>query len=48
MGRPAPDMAIEYRELIIDFGGTGYVALYRYAGEEVVVLAIKHQREAGY
>lgn len=48
IGRPVQDMTLEYRELVIDFGGSGYVALYRYAGQEVVVLAIKHQREAGY
>jgi len=48
IGRPAPDMAPDYRELVIDFGGSGYVALYRYVGQEVVVLAIRHQREAGY
>jgi plasmid stabilization system protein ParE len=40
----------ELRELIIPFGGSGYVALYRYeASEETVyILAFRHQREAGY
>lgn len=47
IGRP-----VEYdlRELVISRGRTGYVALY--ALEEdwgaVLVLAIRHQREAGY
>ena len=38
------------RELVISRGKTGYVALYRVrAGlERVEVLAIRHQREAGY
>ena len=38
------------RELIISRGRSGYVALYRYneARDEVLVLAIRHQREAGY
>lgn len=38
------------RELVISFGKTGYVALYRFvpALEEVRVLAIRHQREMGY
>ena len=40
----------ELRELIISRGKTGYVALYSYLElEDVVqVLALKHQREAGY
>ncbi len=40
----------ELRELVISFGRTGYVALYRVvsASGEVRILAIKHQRELGY
>lgn len=48
IGRPAEDMEPEYREWIIDFGGSGYVALYRYEAETAVILAVRHQREAGY
>lgn len=48
IGRPAEDMAPEYRELLIDFGDSGYVALYGYDGETVVILAVRHQREVGY
>ncbi len=48
IGRPAEEMEIEYRELLIDFGDSGYVALYRYQGDFVTVLALRHQREAGY
>ena len=48
IGRPAEDMEPEYREWIIDFGGSGTVALYRYEADAVVILAIRHQREAGY
>ncbi len=38
------------RELVISYGRTGYVALYRFvpARKEVRVLAIKHQRELRY
>lgn len=37
------------RELIIPFGGTGYVALYEIVGpRKVVVLALRHQREEDY
>lgn len=38
------------RELVISRGRTGYVALYSYeeAQDAVLILAIRHQREAGY
>ena len=47
MGRPVQN---QLRELIISRGKTGYVALYEYdeAADVVLVLAIRHQREAGY
>ena len=37
------------RELIVPFGGTGYVALYEIVSpSKVVVLAVRHQREEDY
>lgn len=49
IGRPLSDLP-ELRELIIEFGNTGYVALYRHesADETVYLLAFRHQKEAGY
>ncbi len=47
IGRPVEEMDIEYRELLIDFGDSGYVALYRYDGELITVLALRHQKEVG-
>ena len=40
----------DIRELVISFGQTGYVALYRFvpARQEVRILAIRHQRELHY
>ena len=40
----------ELRELVISFGKTGYVALYRFlpARELIRILAIRHQRELDY
>jgi addiction module RelE/StbE family toxin len=40
----------ELRELIISYGHSGYVALYRFviASDEIRVLAIRHQREVGF
>lgn len=38
------------RELVIDFGTAGYLALYRYEPplDAVTILAIKRQREDDY
>jgi addiction module RelE/StbE family toxin len=47
-GRPAEGYDETYRELIIDFGDSGYVALYRFHGDEVIILTIRHQKEVGY
>lgn len=49
MGRPIDDEP-ELRELIIDFGSAGYVALYHYVpdSEQITILAIRHQREGGF
>jgi len=40
----------DMRELVVSQGRTGYVALYSYEVESnaVLVLAIRHQREAGF
>ncbi len=43
-------IAGEVRELVISYGQTGYVALYRFvvARQEVRILALRHQRELGF
>ena len=48
IGRPADEMEPQYREWLIDFGDSGYIALYRYDGQTAVILAVRHQKEAGY
>ena len=47
VGRP---YKLPMRELIISRGHSGYLALYRYnpITDEVLVMRIRHQREAGY
>ena len=47
MGRSAGG---SLRELVISRGRSGYLALYEYqtAADRVLVLAIRHQREAGF
>lgn len=49
IGRPDLDEP-ELRELLIPFGDSGYVALYRFEAAEdvVVILAFRHQKEAGH
>lgn len=48
VGRPVEDMDIEFREWLIDFGSSGYVVLYRFDGDGINILAVRHQKEAGY
>jgi plasmid stabilization system protein ParE len=49
IGRPAEGMDdLAFRELLIDFGDSGYVARYRLAEDSVTVLAVRHQKEAGF
>lgn len=37
-----------FRDRIIPFGDGGYVARYRVDGDTAVVLAVRHQKEAGF
>jgi plasmid stabilization system protein ParE len=48
IGRPADELPPEFREWVIEFGHGAYVALYRYDGKQVTILAVRHGREAGY
>ena len=45
IGRPADDMDPEYREWLIDFGNSGYIALYRFDAQTAVIVAVRHQKE---
>ena len=49
IGRPLGGRST-LRELVISHGKTGYIALYEYSPVEklVRIVAIRHQREAGY
>lgn len=48
VGRPAVEMDQEFREWLVDFGDSGYIALYRYDGQTAVIVAVRHQKEVGY
>ena len=47
LGRLVEGLEPEYREWLIDFGSDSYVALYRLDGQKAVILAVRHQKEAG-
>ncbi|OXR50783.1 plasmid stabilization protein [Pusillimonas sp. T2] len=48
VGRPVDGMADEFRDWIIDFGDSGYVARYRVGLQFVTILAVRHQKEIGF
>jgi len=49
-GRPADDLDPEHRELLIPFGVSGYILVYEVNVDDafIVILAVRHQKEAGY
>ncbi|WP_209426826.1 type II toxin-antitoxin system RelE/ParE family toxin [Pararhodobacter sp. SW119] len=48
LGRVVDDLPEEFREWLIDFGDSGYVVRYHLDDDTVTILAIRHQKEAGY
>ena len=48
VGRPVEEMDNEYRDWIIDFGDSGYVARYRVDPQFVSVLAVRRPTEVGF
>jgi len=46
-GRPVPHMTTGFREWVIEFGKGHYIALYHY-DRELIILAVRHDREDGY
>jgi plasmid stabilization system protein ParE len=48
VGRPVEDLDLDYRDLPIVFGNSGYLVRYQIRAGEVLIVAIKHAREAGY
>ena len=47
-GRPAEDLEPEHRELLVPFGASGYILLYRVENSFVYILAVRHQKEVEY
>jgi len=48
IGRPIDELPPEFREWVIEFGHGADIALYHYDAKQVVILAVRHGREAGY
>jgi len=48
IGRHVLDMDDEFRDWIIDFGDSGYVARYRLDAGDITILALRHQKEVGF
>jgi addiction module RelE/StbE family toxin len=48
IGKPMQDMPSEFREWPVPFAGSSYLLFYRFDGERVVILAVRHGRELGY
>lgn len=48
IGRPVEHMDPAFREWLINFGGSGYVVLYRNEPDLVVIVAVRHQKQVGY
>ena len=48
LGRRVPDLPESYGEWPIPFGGSDYIAHYRFDSDDVIILAERHQREAGF
>lgn len=47
-GRPADDTIDGTRDLIVPFGDGGYVIRYVLINDDVVIIAIRHTRQAGF
>jgi len=47
-GKAMRDMPEQFREWNIKFGKSGYAAFYYADDSNVTILAIRHQKEAGY
>lgn len=48
IGRPIEGMDEAFRDWIVDFGDSGYVARYHVADDRITILAVRHQKEAGF
>lgn len=48
VGHVVDEMDEAFRDWPVNFGDSGYVVRYRFDGELVTILAVRHQKEAGF
>ena len=48
VGRVVDELDEAFRDWPVDFGDSVYVVRYRLDGERVTILAVRHQKEAGF
>ena len=48
IGIPVENLPQDFRDWLIKFGRSGYVARYRISDNGVVILAIRHQKEGSW
>ncbi len=48
VGRLVDNMDEAYRDWPIDFGDSGYWVRYYFDGDQVTILAVRHQKESGF
>jgi plasmid stabilization system protein ParE len=47
-GRPAEEIGDGYRQWTVLYGNSGYIVLYNIQPDEVIIHAVRHQKEVGY
>jgi plasmid stabilization system protein ParE len=47
IGKPVEDMP-DFRDMVIPFGSSGYLLRYRIEIDTVLIVAVKHGKEAGF
>ncbi|WP_190287737.1 type II toxin-antitoxin system RelE/ParE family toxin [Massilia sp. NR 4-1] len=46
MGRPVPQLGPDHHRWVVKFGRSAYVITYRVGKDRVVLLTVRHEREA--
>ncbi|WP_431225840.1 addiction module toxin RelE [Serratia sp. L9] len=47
-GHPMEQRLLQFRQSPVAFGHSGYLVRYHFYGTTVVIVAVRHQFEAGY
>lgn len=47
IGKPVDDLP-DYHDIVVPFGASGYLLRYRIQGETIIIIALKHCKEAGF